>query len=261
MVSIHFRGFFQCRLATDPDDFDHPRGAGGWTFAYAGEDDLDRVIRFHAPVSPRRFAPAAGVLVVDVDGSTTHELVGAQVSLLENAKFEGRNGLIAPAGKEPVSPFVLEIAKPPFQLRRRDDYDVTKVAERRAHLGLGLAALTNAEATALGVANPVDYRERRRRDVEAAAASEPDPIKKAILAARLNQLANFSTAVDIQTRSLTFKVPYKHQLRHAATVTDPGGLLPGAETSAPWEMSYWFGSWDADALQAFVDGTIAIPTI
>lgn len=261
MVSIHFKGFFQCRLATDPDDFDHPRGVDGWTFAFAGEADQDRAIRFHTPVAPRRFAPAVNVLVVDVDGSTAHGLVGARVSLLENAKFEGRNGLLAPAGKEPVSPFVIEIAKPPFQLKRRDDYDVTKVAERRPHLGQGLAALTAAEAGALGVTNPADYRRRRRRDVEAAMAAELDPVKKANLAARLEQLVNFSTSADIQTRSLTFKVPYAHQLRHAAAVTDPAGLLPGINAAVPWEISYWLGSWDADALQAHVDGTITIPTV
>lgn len=44
-VSIPFRGWFQARLATDPDDFDEPRGQNGWTFAFEGEPDLDRIIR------------------------------------------------------------------------------------------------------------------------------------------------------------------------------------------------------------------------
>jgi hypothetical protein len=35
-VSIPFRGWFQARLATDPDDFDEPRGQNGWTFAFEG---------------------------------------------------------------------------------------------------------------------------------------------------------------------------------------------------------------------------------
>src|SRR5258705_282393 len=99
MHSIHFQGYFQCRLATDPDAFDDPRGRFGWTFAYDGQPDLDRVIRLKDPIAPRSHSPQVGVRVVDVGGDTAHLLVGADVELLENAKFEGRNGSIAQSGR------------------------------------------------------------------------------------------------------------------------------------------------------------------
>ena len=58
MIEIHFEGWFECRLATDPDPTDEPRGVSGWTYALAGEPDLDRIIRTQpmGTVS-RRFGP------------------------------------------------------------------------------------------------------------------------------------------------------------------------------------------------------------
>jgi hypothetical protein len=178
--------------------------------------------------------------------------------LLEDAKFEGRNGLIATAGKEPIAPFVLSIEEGPFRLMRRDDYIVTDSAQRKPHLGLGVTRLSQAEATVIGVQDPIAVRTARRAALEVAVAEEADPVKLQNLAARVEQLANFSQPSDIQLFSLTFKVSYKHQLRHAGTVTDPNGLLPGVTLAAPWDISYWMGAWDADALQAFVDGTVSI---
>ena len=43
-LRIHFEGGFQCRLATDPDPTRESRGVSGYTYALAGESDLDQVI-------------------------------------------------------------------------------------------------------------------------------------------------------------------------------------------------------------------------
>lgn len=258
MFTIHFKGFFQCRLATDSDDFDEPRGSVGWTFAYDGEPDLDRIIRFQNPSAYREFAPKVGVTIVDVNGSVAHRLVGARVDLKENAKFEGRNGLIAPAGKEPIAPFAFEIAKDGFQLNRRDDYVVTDGTSRKPHLGGGVTQLSAAEQTAIGVQNPAGYRNARRAAIEAALASETDPVKKANYQARIAQLKDFNTAGDIQVFALGFKVPYAHKLRHAGAITDPAALLPHVDFAVPWDIQYWMGAWDADALQGYVEGTLSV---
>ena len=83
MITLNFEGWFQCRLATDPDPSDEPRGVSGWTFAVAGEEDLDRIIRLQQPVSPRSPGPGSkvGVVVkaVSLDGQHVldHPLVGA----------------------------------------------------------------------------------------------------------------------------------------------------------------------------------------
>ena len=44
MIEVRYSGWFQCRLATDPDPYDEPRGVSGYLHAYVGEPDLDRRI-------------------------------------------------------------------------------------------------------------------------------------------------------------------------------------------------------------------------
>ena len=39
-IWLKFTGWFQCRLATDPDPTDEPRGVSGYVRAVAGEPDL-----------------------------------------------------------------------------------------------------------------------------------------------------------------------------------------------------------------------------
>src|SRR3712207_1058344 len=100
MLSLKFEGWFECRLATDPDPTDEPRGVSGWTFAVAGEPDLDRIIRLQPQGAVNRpFGPPVGVRVtaVSVNGEqvTDHPLQGAPVELLDDPVFEGRNGIVA----------------------------------------------------------------------------------------------------------------------------------------------------------------------
>lgn len=122
-----FSGRFQCRLATDPDPWDHSWGinASFGSFAVEGPDPLDtdeppmdRVIRFHDPVGLRPFCPPIGVVVTaveaEVGGSPTRfeigdSLIGEPVRLGPNSFFDSRNGDFAPAGFEPISDFRLEI--------------------------------------------------------------------------------------------------------------------------------------------------------
>ena len=51
MLRLRFGGWFQCRLATDPDPADEPRGVSGSIKALPGEPDLDRIIRLQPPPS------------------------------------------------------------------------------------------------------------------------------------------------------------------------------------------------------------------
>src|SRR5829696_4122045 len=110
MLTLHFEGWLECRLATDPDPTDEPRGVSGWTFAVAGEPDLDRTLRLQPEGAVnRRFGPTVGVAVrrVELFGEDVpdHRLVGATVELLDGPVFEGRNGISAEDAEEPIVPF------------------------------------------------------------------------------------------------------------------------------------------------------------
>jgi hypothetical protein len=61
MLSVAFAGWAQCRLPTDPDPYDELRGVSGYMQAYAGEPDLDRIIRFQDPPFRRTHTPEIGI--------------------------------------------------------------------------------------------------------------------------------------------------------------------------------------------------------
>src|SRR5437588_725803 len=119
-IWIKFNGWFQCRLATDPDPSDEPRGVSGYVHAVAGEPDLDRIIRLQTNGSMRRsHCPKIGVSVAGVYGDPRHEasrhpLLGAVVDLLDAPKFEGRNHVLAEDGFEAVVPCHLRVQKDAF---------------------------------------------------------------------------------------------------------------------------------------------------
>src|SRR5262245_48417426 len=123
MLKLSFSGWLQCRLATDPDPTDDPRGVSGWTYALAGEPDLDRVIRTQpAGATIRSFGPAVDVrvrrVVIDDQNVDTHPLQSASVMLLSGAAFEGRNGIASEDTEEPIFPFHVCVESGRIRLER-----------------------------------------------------------------------------------------------------------------------------------------------
>jgi hypothetical protein len=124
---VRFSGRFQCRLATDPDPFDHPFGERSSFGVYAvqgpdpgnpDEPPLDRIVRFQDAVALRPFCDPIGVSVVAIEaevGGTTvgfvtgDPLIQQPVRLGPGCKFDGRNRTFAPDGFEPISDFRIEI--------------------------------------------------------------------------------------------------------------------------------------------------------
>ncbi len=101
-LAIFFQGWFQCRLATDPDPTDEPRGVSGSTFALGNEPDLDRVIYFqHPPDGTRRsHGPEVCVNIVraQIGSRELPWFAGTAVDLLGRPKFENRNFVLTVAG-------------------------------------------------------------------------------------------------------------------------------------------------------------------
>ena len=146
-MTIHFEGFWQCRMSTDPDPTLEGRGTSGYTIAVPREADFDRVIRTQrdqipdhelrqpfppylatlADGSPRPFGVTVTHVECAPDPAISLLLEGAELRLMENPRFELRNQIvgdginrIAPA----IVPFDVQIGrKDEVYLRRGDPLD------------------------------------------------------------------------------------------------------------------------------------------
>jgi hypothetical protein len=259
MIEIDFSGWFQCRLATDPDAYDDPRGQSGWTFALPGEPDLDRIIRFQNPIAPRTHGPTVDVRVneirVDHGIAPGHPLVGALVMLLDNPVFEGRNGEIASSAQEPIVPFAIEIRGGSARIIGRDPIDLTDPAEIGRRQPNDFIANSPAVAAATGIVDRAAFRLNRRTQLTADLVRTTDPIERAALQKRIDELGMAS----IRLTSLGFQLTYEFELRGPNDWQDTGGI-PGAPNGGNprWSTRYWLGAWDADSLCGFVHGTLQV---
>jgi hypothetical protein len=264
MIDLAFRGWWQCRLATDPDPYDETRGVSGYVHAYAGEPDLDRVIRMQAPPFVRTYGPAVGVSVDAVwrDGQKVeaHPLEGAAVELVDEPKFEGRNGVIADAGFEPVWPFALRIARGPFALARR----VVPADPEYPFGGLLGGGVEGAlaeirEATGIGslAAEWTTRMSRLRQDAETAAEPERTAIQE-----RLEFLEqNLASPGGGASRFFGARIKYTYELTSTPEIQDPDGWLASSTDGvSPWRAEFWMGGWDADVLCGYCRGQLRLPS-
>jgi hypothetical protein len=279
MLALRFEGWFQCRLATNPDPSDEPRGISGSTFAVAGEPDLDGIIRLQRPVAPRSHAPAVGVRVVEVrvDGSRDdgHRLLGAQVDLPGGPRFEERNGIIAKPGEAAIDPFAIEITVDGIVIRREDLWDQRQPALRAhqippallrrrqpTHAGSGTFELASAEvADATGVADFPQHLRRRRELLEADLSVTEDPTTRTALEKRISALGRSGWLLEFR---LGFRLEYAFELNGRVEAEDPGAELGGRVLTSRywlprWPIRFWMGGFDSDGLCAFMRGTLEIP--
>ncbi|WNG19787.1 hypothetical protein [Cystobacter fuscus] len=273
MLTIDFEGWFQCRLATDPDPTDEPRGVSGFTFAVAGEPDFDRVIRFHDPVAPRSHGPRVGVFVksVALDGQLVpeHPLRGGRVELLGEPKFESRNYVLRDSAQGSIVPFHLRISAGELVLEREDPLfspdpsralhrvPVEHLARRGSLIPMTQDFLRIADAT--GIRDPVAYRRQRKAVLEADLRETADPVARAALGKRIRELS-IEERERLQVVSLSLYNDYRFAVAGNAVLQDAGQRL-GLEVDSvsPWPITFWMGAWDTDALSGFVRGMISIP--
>lgn len=267
MLELDFAGWFQCRLATDPDPADEPRGVSGWTFAVGSEPDLDRVIRFHDPPVRRSHGPDVGVAVTQVrlfrQPRPGHPLAGAPVQLLDDPRFEGRNGLVAEDGQEPIEPFHLQVSSGDFTLRREDLHDPRRppiAALRPDHLvrrlakGVESGAQVAAEVQqATGITDIRAHARQRAAALQADLQASANPVTAAGLQKRLRALGPL----------MPIKVTYEFAIGEYGgdvEVTGDAAAIGGeVDRQAPWPLTMWVGGWDTDALCGFAKGTLTVP--
>jgi hypothetical protein len=276
MITLNFEGWFQCRLATDPDPSDEPRGVSGWTFAVAGEEDLDRIIRLQETLCPRLHGREVGVAVRAVSVGEqlipNHPLIEAQVELLDEPKFEGRNGIVAEDAAECIDPFHLQITGGGVTLRRKDvvdpknseievhEVDPTVLKRRQPVEGEAVQPAEVAEAT--GIMDYLGYRRERKKDLEDALKGANDPVEQAALQKRIDDLDESLDPEkrDIRVGILGASLIYRFTIRGPAEVVDERDALGGlVGTSPPWPIEFWVGGWDADALCGYMRGRLQVP--
>lgn len=262
MLELSFAGWLQCRLATDPDDWREPRGKKGWTFAFGDEPDLDRIIRTENPVAVRKPGPDIGVRITEVKlngaSSPTSPLKDAVLSLLDSPVFEGRNGAIATAAHEPISPIHVAVTAEGVVLDRKEPYDINDPAAVKSHKPTAFNPKSAVVAAATGINDLVQFRSQRLQALESALAKETDANRKVILAARIE---HFKPG-DMGEAALGFQVTYALKLKGPAIVNDPNKKLGAVVlTSQDWLFNFWIGAWDADALAGYMQGSLLIPTM
>lgn len=294
MLILNFEGYFQMRMATDPDPTDEKRGVSGYTFAFAGEPDLDAKIHLQPDeegVWEREFGPLGtpgprvGVTVRSAtrNGEAAPELVGAKIAFLD-AQILEHNGLLIRNDYFIIDPFRVRLMDGNKILLDRIDYlnpadpsmptnqATSPMLERRQATTFTSNSEEVAQATGLPNAANVTLianRLERRRSLEALLAQTPksNAVKRAELESRIYQLG-----IVEQWWNLSQGTPGNrpidrraHQLalQLSGWNVDMNGEIfanrLGADASYPWNIAFWMGGWDGDALCAWISGTWTIP--
>lgn len=277
MLVLYFDGWFQCRLPTNPDPSDELRGVSGFTFAVAGEPDLDRIIRLHDPLCPRSHGPDVGVATRSValngERQVDHPLLGAPIQLLHEPKFESRNQLLTDdrSGTGLIEPFHLAVESDGVTIERsaklfhpdplRPLHEVpASFLNRRAPVDpAGYTVDPVRIAHAAGIVSPAAYRSARKRLLEADLERTEDPTVRAALEKRISELEETNPS-DMRMLSMILTQTRRFDLDGRAEIRDADRIFPHTpDSSRPWPIEFWMGGWDADALCGFLSGRLAIP--
>jgi hypothetical protein len=212
---LEFGGYFQMRMATDPDPTDELRGVSGYTFALAGEPDLDAKVHLqpwepgvwqrkfgvadldenppdNLPVAHKSAAggPRVGVLVkrATIDGNPVPEYTGARVQLLE-AQILEHNGVLIRNDYFFIDPLKVRVTLPNGQL----------VAERLDWVNPSDPSMPLWEATsAMLVRRQPEYAKSNSTKV-AAATGLPDASNETLILNRKERQEQLKALRDVTT--------------------------------------------------------------
>lgn len=279
---LRYRGWATVRLATEPDPPDEPTGASGFTFAFAGEPPLDRIIRTQPLDDPQMVRPGAswgwGVYVHDAflrhsDGATVprRELIGTRMMLHGSPKFENRSWLLTPPGWEPIVPFDLAIEPTPGSpvLRRSAPLDPDNPTRPvwqqplERLLAQGAKDINQERETvgaATGIWDAIVPLEQRVKTLEALRAEERDSVRRHCLESRLREL-RFALRNDRDRRVMVryFVERFNVVMKGADALVPASGDLAALDPAADWLADFWLGAFDFDLLAAFFSGSLQVP--
>jgi hypothetical protein len=263
MLTLRYSGWVSCRLATDPDPFDDPRGnlSSFQQFAYAGEPDLDRTIYFQNPPFVRPHCEPVGVSVKSVvrgaGALPGHALTGAAVNLLGSPVHEGRNGAVSNAQSEPIVPFHMELRQGGTAVSRalmpkNADYPFPELFPVRGGVN------PNTVIAATGKSSPLADWDRRLQLLGLEHASAPEENKPGLeeRMAMMRDPVNRATASDFL---FTASMRWRHSLNGPVSGTTDALFGAPVSVSQPWVADLWFGGFDMDAQSFFCAGTLSVP--
>lgn len=296
---LAFEGYFQMRMATDPDPPDEPRGLSGYTFALAGEPDLDGLLHLQPDeegVCERRFGvkpqatdPRVGVTVRQAkrfDEKTlvykeAPEWIGARVSFVK-AQLVERNGIIIRNDLFAIDPLRVQVRKKrgALVLDREDFLDpdnpelpisqaTSAMLTRRQPQGLTDNSVEVAKATGLPDASDatcIANRQIRQRNLEELLKRTRNPVERAALETRISQLNILQQWWNLSEKGMPIdRRAHQLTLQGYGWSIDINGPVHankiGADENTTWTLSFWMGGWDGDALCAYISGYLSIPLV
>lgn len=294
-LDVHFEGYFLCRLTTDPDPTDEPRGVSGYTLALAGESNLDNWIQLNPSAEyvrqnfrePGRSLAEQGKinLGVKVTGTTpgpeqvpAAALIGLPVNLLTDAttgapKFEGRNDIVGSDDtiSFAIDPFILDISNPDgsVKINRQDllpngNAPIWRLPPEAYQDRVGhLVDSSDDNAPgpldvleAIGVYDFYGYFRDRSRWIEAQLARTRDSDEIQRLKTRLNAIDFFGDRIRSR---LGLKCEWSFKIGGGSVGTVVG--LPGIDTTTPWPVTFWMGGFDGDLMIGYMRGTLTLPRV
>jgi len=268
---LEFEGWCSLRLPTDPDPSDEPRGVSGYTFAFAGEPDFDRVLNLQARagMTYRSHGPELGVTVrnaVRTDGYVVTALQGARVDLLGDPIIENRNWTLTLPGFEPIVPFHLRVAGDGVALERMAPLNLADPSQPLWQVSQTLLEAQGAQGmeyepatvgAATGEWDPLGAVKQRLATLQQDLEHEHDEIARTNLEGRIAELKIGIAANPPDRRVLVrnFVERFGFPMQGDATATG----IDGIDTTTPWRVDFWLGGWDPDVLSLYMKGALNVP--
>lgn len=268
MISLKFQGWFECRLAVDPDPADETRGVSGSTRSLAGEPDLDRIIRFHNPRIRRTHTDIqqVGVKITKVAADNEiiegHPLLHSDFNLEGEPSFFGNNGIVGDDGEEPILPLIVSISNGHGKLQRAvsdsppqfpfNDYKPNSVIRGSAGPTGGFITETSDVCEQTQIYNIDAVIRERTIALEKDLPHTKDSIEKYNIQYRINFLKSYPFKRDFGAR-MHWNVELGGAPHNFFDFLD----IPN--NAQKWRLNFWMGAWDADSLRGYVSGLLQLP--